>query len=174
MSSKLKITNYSELKTSDSEGPSLLLGVISNSGKRINQLFSAKDAQLLFEMTPGLDRNKLLLDNKASLKFQDLKDGESATTKLLVEQGNSFSLKLGTGHHIRAEIRESRMRIPSRVKLEMAEGASLTTIKGRLNIEGVHYPRELRACDDNTEITITQVAGKLRFELANERDLPII
>ncbi|MDD9899063.1 MAG: hypothetical protein OXU45_08720 [Candidatus Melainabacteria bacterium] len=173
MTTGLKITNYSELKAGAGQEPRVLLGVINPSGKRINQLFSAKDVSSLFMQTPGLDRSKLFLDNKASVKFQDLKSGENLATQLLIDQGNSFSLKLGAGHHVKTKFIEGKTRIPSRVKLELAEGASLTTTKGKLNIEGVHYPRELRTYGDETEVTISQQAGKLRFELALERDLPI-
>lgn len=146
--------------------PTILLGAQKSDGSQINKHLP----ESILGKIPGFNPNNFDLADGANVKFGDVpghKTGARREIVLKLKQGNLFALTAGAGIDIIIKTKESQTKIPSRVKLQLAQGATLTAQKGKLNIDGKHYPSQLRGFDDDTNVTIAQNNGKLQFSLTD-------
>ncbi|MDA1021379.1 MAG: hypothetical protein O2962_07520 [Cyanobacteria bacterium] len=159
----LLITKFIQLS---GQVPTILLGAQKSDGSQINKHLP----ESILGKIPGFNPNSFDLADGANLKFGDVPGHEKGNRRKIVlklKQGNSFAVSAGAGIDIKTNIEEWTTNIPSRVKLHLAEGATITAQKGKLNIDGRHYPSELRGFDDDTNVTVAQNNGKLQFSLTN-------
>ena len=162
MAAGLIITKFIQL---GGNVPTILLGAQKSDGSQINKHLP----EAILDKIPGFNTKVLNLADRANVKIGDVTGHEKgARDKIVlnVKQGNSLALTAGTGNDIKINIEEGKTKIPSRVKLQLAEGSTLTGPKGQLN-PGSHYPNGMRGFSDETLVTMTQSNGKLEFALTD-------
>ncbi|MBT6843960.1 MAG: hypothetical protein HOA17_09260 [Candidatus Melainabacteria bacterium] len=145
--------------------PTILLGAQKSDGSQINKHLP----EAILDEIPGFNTREFNLADGANLKFGDVPGHEKGARRKIVlklKQGNSFAVSAGAGNDIKTNIEEGPTNIPSRVRLQLAEGATLTAQKGKLN-PGSHYPNGMRGFSDETLVTMTQNNGKLQFSLTD-------